>query len=127
MISRSIFLKKYKKFKKVLTNKKLYAIMISTEGKENPEHQKGHTMIKKYSVEYRSGATGFEWKEEYDRLDEFEDFVDEMRGEYTAFVSVFDYSRRKFIFFKKALTYKPEKDMLGALLRDMRTTTGETK
>lgn len=82
-------------------------------------------MVKKYSVEYCSGATGFGWEKEYDQLDEFEDFINEMRGEYTACVSVFDYSRRKFIFLKRALTYKPEKDMLGDLLRDMRTTTGK--
>ena len=84
-------------------------------------------MHKKYSLEYCSGATGYGWEKEYDRLDEFEDFINEIRNEYTAKVTVFDYSLKKFIFYKRALSFKPEKDMLFNLFRDMRTTTRKIK
>jgi hypothetical protein len=44
---------------------------------------------KKYYVSYASGATGYGWEHEYDRLDEFEDFV---RGvDRTAYIFVYDY------------------------------------
>ena len=82
---------------------------------------------KKYSVDYCSGATGYGWSHEYDRLDEFEDFIDEMRNEYTASVRVFDYDLGEFIFWKRTLSYKPEIDMLHDLFRDMRTTNRRMK
>lgn len=82
---------------------------------------------KKYSVDYCSGATGYGWSEKYDRLDEFEDFIDEMRNEYTAAVRVFDYDLGDFIFWKRTLSYKPEIDMLHDLFRDMRTTNRRMK
>lgn len=82
---------------------------------------------KKYSVSYCSGATCFGWTEEHDRLDEFEDFIDEMRNEYTASVRVFDYSLGEFIFYKRALSFEPEEDLLHDLFRDMRTTTRKMK
>lgn len=82
---------------------------------------------KKYSVEYASGATGYGWTAEHDRLDEFEDFINEMRYEYTASVSVYDYSLSKFVYYKRCLSYKPEIDMLHAFDRDMRTTTRKWK
>lgn len=41
----------------------------------------GGIRMSKYSVSYCSGATGFGWEQDYDRLDEFEDFIDEMRME----------------------------------------------
>ena len=78
---------------------------------------------KKYSVEYCSGATGYGWDIEYDRLDEFEDFINEMRYEYTASVRVYDYTLEKFIYWKNCLAYKPSIDMLSDIFRDMRTKT----
>jgi hypothetical protein len=76
---------------------------------------------KKYVVDYCSGATGYGWSKEYDRLDEFESFIDEMRREITAHVSVWDNTLKDFIFYKRALCYEPETDMLKAIDRDMRT------
>ena len=82
---------------------------------------------KKYSVTYTSGATGYGWKEEYDRLDEFESFVDNMRREYTACVIVWDETLQDFIFWKDCLTFTPDIDLLGNSNRDMRTKTREWK
>ena len=83
--------------------------------------------MKKYTVYYCSGATGFGWTAHHDRLDEFESFVDEMRHEYTAHVSVWDSTLKEFIFYKWALSYNPETDMLKEIDRDMRTTTRRMK
>lgn len=55
-------------------------------------------MSKKYVVNYCSGSTGYGWSKEYDRLDEFEDFVNEKRRDYTARVTVWDDSVKGFIF-----------------------------
>ena len=38
-------------------------------------------MSKKYSVTYTSGATGYGWHKEYDKIEDFESFVDEIRNE----------------------------------------------
>ena len=76
---------------------------------------------KKYSVDYCSGATGYGWSAEHDRLDEFEDFINEMRTEYTAAVRVYDYALGDFIFWKDTLTLKPRVDKLHDVFRDMRT------
>ena len=81
----------------------------------------------KYTVDYVSGATGYGWSQEYDRLDEFEDFIDEMRKEYTAKVTVWDSELKTFIFWKNTLTFEPEKDMLHDVMRDMRTKTRKVK
>ena len=78
---------------------------------------------KKYNVSYCSGATGYGWEEEYDRLDEFEGFVNQMRKEYTASVEVYDYQLEDFIFWKNVLTLEPDIDMLHDVCRDMRTKT----
>lgn len=77
--------------------------------------------MKKYTVEYISGATGYGWEEDYDRLDQFEDFIDEMRNEYTAKVTVYDNELPGFIFWKNVLTYDIDIDILTAPGRDMRT------
>lgn len=77
--------------------------------------------MKKYSVDYASGATGYGWSQEFDRLDEFEDFIDEMRKEVTARVTVWDSQLHDFIFWKDCLCYKPSIDMLHSIGRDMRT------
>lgn len=84
-------------------------------------------MAKKYILNYVCGATGYGWEEEYDRLDEFEEFVNEMRYEYSARITVWDNEMQKFIFRKDVLTYKPRIDMLHDLFRDMRTTTRRCK
>lgn len=81
----------------------------------------------RYSVSYCSGATGYGWDAEYDRLDQFEDFINEMRDEITAAVRVWDNRREEFIFWKRALDWKPEIDMLHDVMRDMRTKTGQMK
>ena len=82
---------------------------------------------KKYSVDYVSGATGYGWERDFDRLDEFESFINEMRTEYTARVLVYDHQMEKFIFWKDCLSYKPRIDMLHCIGRDMRTKTRKYK
>lgn len=84
-------------------------------------------MAKKYVLDYAQGSTGYGWQKEYDTIDEFEWFVDEMRHEYTASVQVWDNELQKFIYWKDVLTYKPRIDMLHDLFRDMRTTTRRCK
>lgn len=83
--------------------------------------------MKKYSVSYCSGATGYGWKQEYDRLDEFESFIKEMRNEYTCEISVFDHELGDFIYWKRALCYEPEVNVMFNLFRDLRTTTRRMK
>lgn len=83
-------------------------------------------MEKKYIVDYCSGSTGFGWSKEYDRLDEFEDFINECRNEYSAKVQVWDSVLGKFIF-RKGCSWNPEIDMLHDILRDMRTTDRQRK
>ena len=80
-------------------------------------------MARKYSVTYASGATGFGWEHEHDRIDEFECFVDEIRHEYTACLRVWDNELEDFIFWKDCLSSKCKIDMLHAYGRDLRTTT----
>lgn len=84
-------------------------------------------MSKKYSVSYCSGSTGYGWRQEYDRLDEFEDFVNEMRREYTASITVWDTSVQDFIFWKDCLSYKPSIDKLSDPFRDRRTVSKQCK
>ena len=81
--------------------------------------------MKKYTVTYVSGATGYGWKSEYDTLADFENFVDEKRKDYTARVLVWDNILQKFIFWKDCLSYTARIDMLHSFLRDMRTNTRE--
>lgn len=81
----------------------------------------------KYIVTYVSGATGYGWEHQYNSLEEFEKFIDEMRKEYTAKIIVWDEELKKFIFWKDCLTYKPRIDMLHDIMRDMRTTTRKIK
>lgn len=83
--------------------------------------------MKKYSVSYVSGATGYGWIHEYDRLDEFEDFINEMRSNYTAKVTVYDNELQDVIFWKDVLTYKCDIDMLKSYDRDCRTSTRKRK
>lgn len=81
---------------------------------------------KKFIVEYWSGSTGFGWVKEYDRLDEFEEFINECRNLYSATVRVFDTTLNKVIF-QKGCSWKPEVDMLHDIIRDMRTTDRKMK
>lgn len=83
--------------------------------------------MKKYSVTYVAGSTGYGWEHEYDKIEEFEDFVDEIRKEYTASLTVWDNEIQEFIFWKKCLTYKCKIDMLHSYARDLRTTTRKRK
>lgn len=83
--------------------------------------------MKKYSVSYVSGATGYGWTHEYDKLEEFEYLVEEMRHEYTARVTVWDSELEDFVFWKDVLTYKCHIDMLKSYDRDFRTTTRKCK
>ena len=85
------------------------------------------TQHKKYCLSYCSGATGYGWEEEYDRLDEFEDYIDEKRHDYTASVRVFDYQLGEFIFYKRTLTFEPEVDLFRSGSRDFRTKTRKYK
>ena len=80
-------------------------------------------MEKKYNVQYTSGATGYGWSDDFDRLDEFEYFVNDIRKEYTAKLTVYDRTIKKFIFWKDCLTFTPYIDMLRSGVRDMRTKT----
>lgn len=81
----------------------------------------------KYEVSYCSGASCYGWRQEFDTLDEFESFVDEIRHEYTAELCVWDNELNDFIFIKRVLTYSPSKDLLSGIDRDMRTTTRRKK
>ena len=83
-------------------------------------------MLKKYIVDYCSASTGYGWSREYDRLDEFEDFINECRQNYSAKVRVVDATLKKIIF-KKGCSWKPEIDMLHDIMRDMRTSDRKMK
>jgi len=84
-------------------------------------------MERKYSVTYASGATGFGWEHEYDRISELEGFVNEIRHEYTVSLTVWDNVLKDFIFWKDCLSTKCEIDMLHSRDRDLRTTTRKLK
>ena len=71
-------------------------------------------------------ATGYGWRKEYERLEDFEDFVNEMRADAMANIAVWDNELYKYIF-RKGYGFKPEIDMLKSPFRDMRTTTRERR
>lgn len=81
----------------------------------------------KYSVEYCSAPTGYGWRQEYDRISEFERFVNQMRREPTADISVWDNELGDFVFWKRAFRYEPDIDMLHSVCRDLRTKTRKMK
>ena len=81
----------------------------------------------KYSVSYCSAPTGYGWEQKYDRISEFESFVNEMRRVPTAEVIVYDYELGDFIFWKRAMRYDPDIDMLHSVCRDLRTKTRKMK
>ena len=80
---------------------------------------------KKYTVSYACGSYG--WVKDFNRLDEFEDVIDEHRNDIYAKVAVYDSSIREFIFWKNALDYKPSVDDLSRIDRDYRTKTRSWK
>ena len=82
--------------------------------------------MKKYSVSYYSVTTGYGWQDEFDRLAEFESFIDEMRRKPSASISVWDNELHEYIFDKDAFC-KPDVDMLRSLFRDMRTKNRKMK
>lgn len=70
---------------------------------------------KKYSVSYTNGASGYGWDKEYDRLNEFEDFVTTVSR--TSYVCVYDNEIGEIIYKKDALDDKPSIDFLHTHLR----------
>jgi hypothetical protein len=84
-------------------------------------------MNKKYVVDYCSGSTGYGWRKEYDRLEDFEDLINQTRREYTASLWVWDESVQGFIFWKDCLDYKPRIDKLIDPFRDRRTLSKQCK
>lgn len=85
-----------------------------------------NTNCKKYVVTYCSATTGYGWKQEFDRLSEFEPFIDEMRNVPSAAVDVYDRELGDFIFNKDCFC-EPDVDMLRGLWRDMRTKNRKMK
>jgi hypothetical protein len=73
---------------------------------------------KKYSVSYTNGASGYGWNKEYDRLNEFEDFITTVSR--TSYVCVYDNEIDEIIYEKDVLDDKPSIDFLHAPLRDFR-------
>ena len=90
--------------------------------REAPERNK-----MKYSVGGGGGATGYGWRQEFDRLEDFEGWLNSMRREYTAHITVWDASRKDFIFWKDVLTFTPSIDDLQRVDRDYRTKTKNKK
>lgn len=82
--------------------------------------------MKKFIVDYASANTGYGWTREFDRLEEFEGFIKESRGERYVLISVWDNTLGNFIYYRRN-SLQPDVDMLSNLFRDMRTTTREAK
>ena len=49
---------------------------------------------KKYSVSYSCCSTGYGWRKEYDRIEEFDDFIKDARHERSYEVWVYDFEYR---------------------------------
>lgn len=79
--------------------------------------------MKKYNLSYTSGATGYGWQQEFDTINEFEDFINEKREDISAKITVWDNEKNIFIYWKDCLIFKPRIDMLHDVFRDMRTET----
>lgn len=82
---------------------------------------------KKYTLYYCSGPTGYGWREDYDRLNECEAFINEMRREVTCEVSLWDNTINDYIYWRRCMCYTPEVDLLHCVVRDMRTKTKRMK
>ncbi len=76
--------------------------------------------MSRYTLSYCSGATGYGWAHETDRLDEIEPYINEKRRDYTASVTLWDSTVGDFIFWKDVLTYEPSIDDLSRSDRDYR-------
>lgn len=88
---------------------------------------KRRNKMRKYSVSYASGSTGFGWEHEYDKVEEFEEFIDEEKKDVTARVTVWDNELNAFIFWKDCLTFECRIDLLHSFDRDLRTRTRTRK
>lgn len=83
---------------------------------------------KRYCVSYVSGATGYNWESYHDHLKDAERLTLETVAEVpNAMVTLYDYKRREFLYFKRCLDYKPEIDLLHDIARDFRTACGKAK
>lgn len=83
---------------------------------------------KRYCVGYVSGATGYNWISYHDHLKDAERITMETVEDVpNAEVTLFDYERGEFLYFKRALDYKPEIDLLHDIARDFRTRCGKAK
>lgn len=80
----------------------------------------------KYEVSYCSAGTSYGWTQQYDRLEEFEDFINEHRRVATAYITVWDRTLSEFVF-DKGYGFTPRIDKLKNPRRDMRTATREAK
>lgn len=69
--------------------------------------------MKKYTVSYASAPTGYGWIREFDSINDFEYIINNARKDCTLSLSVRDNEIGKEIFFKRAMTYKIEIDMLS--------------
>ena len=81
----------------------------------------------KYIVNYCSGPTGYGWRQEYDRLEDFESFVNTVGFDYSTALDVWDETQQKFIFWKDVLTSQPRIDDLHRVDRDYRTKSRSRK
>lgn len=80
--------------------------------------------MKKYSVNYTSGATGYGWQEDLDTITEVEYCIQEYKDIYTAQVSVFDRELGDYVFCKNALAHEYNTDFIFTNRnRDLRTST----
>jgi hypothetical protein len=79
---------------------------------------------KKYKVVYESGSTGYGWEESFDTIKEVEYCISDLKNTYTAYVKVYDYELNDYIFYKKALTFNYDIDLIFKNnKRDLRTST----
>lgn len=80
-------------------------------------------MTKSYSVTY--GNTHNSYEIETNDLKVVEKWVNLYKNDYYSFIDVYSKKYKDFIYYKRILTDKPEKDMLNTITRDLRTKTGK--
>ena len=69
-------------------------------------------MEKRFSISYTSGATGYGWDHYADTIAEVKRTIKDLKGIYTARVTVFDSKIGDFVFYKRALDLYPETDRI---------------
>lgn len=79
--------------------------------------------MKKYVLNYTSGATGFGWEEEHDTINQPQYYIDSKRNDRNAAVTLWDNELHDFVFWKDCLTAIPSIDLLHNYQRDLRTIT----